>query len=834
MPVQEWVCKRGSGSFPNITLEVEFQTSTVKLSPRFIHETTQPANMSGHTNDMEALLRSFLPDEMQSTMRSNGISINELIKEMGVNSSEDLEAMIRDPITQDRAVYHGVKPEQVSLAVRGNIVARHEATIQKRWAKKTRGERLLILLRAWPEMPRKHRPDFNSFKDEHGLINRAKRPQWRAKTLNHPSAFAGTDRMEMTIGLRTFALVPSNVKEHVMLLNRITESTSQDYGKIVRRSKDGSTGGSTTTPEKQYSVGEGALILESQQMILSFLVDTCRAILHEIPPDKMTGPEYPILPESKLKEESESTGFESLTVMAQEAPYRLPAHLDTARMISLLSARSQAAKDHMWSLREDPRYFHETLLEYADHRNEYFWGNSDGTNGRRVIYWPDVLRPLLANAYCAVESFDELRRQAVELQSLHAKYSDQIDPSKDLLREDMEDHYLPSPQMRHLFEYSTVEEAIVSNPDKIGDVESVILWLFKTLYEDEEHLRVLGLTMVMDQLEYVISTDPKAKALISSLIGQTIGDLSILAQCYRQLELYQPWAQEFELLAAKGEKKLRTTYIAWRDPQDKICSALDVDALKGPGRLADPAGGRFTYPVDKRRTKENVEKMRTAEANLDAFWRSIDRLTHVKLPGMQGTVSGPFLAQSHLLKRTPEWVEPAETSTTSSKKFVPQDESLDKPLSPFYFEFSSAPRRAELPAGPKAKTKTKGAANPPAATENTTAAGETIRHESTAPQEQKTWPVNARAFKVFRTLFFNPDVTSSPGEIAWKDFLHAMASVGFVAEKLYGSVWQFKPTKLDVEQPIQFHEPHPSPKMGFTTARRTGGGCSASMDWCAV
>ncbi|KAM7216724.1 hypothetical protein V8F06_007834 [Rhypophila decipiens] len=205
--------------------------------------------MSGHTNDMEALLKSFLPDEMQSTMRSNGISINELIKEMGVNSSEDLEAMIRDSTTQSRALDYGAKAEHVSLddarrqtepmrakilelyGTLGDIVARHEATIQKRWAKKTRGERLLILLRAWPDMPRKHRPDFNAFKDEHGLVNKAKRPQWRAKTLcptlnqedllkprtlplllnsrdrNHPSVFAGTDRMEMTIGLRTFALV---------------------------------------------------------------------------------------------------------------------------------------------------------------------------------------------------------------------------------------------------------------------------------------------------------------------------------------------------------------------------------------------------------------------------------------------------------------------------------------------------------------------------------------------------------------------------------------------------------------------------------------------------
>jgi len=106
----------------------------------------------------------------------------------------------------------------------------------------------------------------------------------------------------------------------------------------------------TTTPDKQYSVGEGSLILEAQQMILSFLVEICGAILHEIPLDAMTDPQYPIMPAPKLKEENESAGFESLEVLAQEAPYRLPAHLDMGRMVSLLSARVSDAKDHSWSL----------------------------------------------------------------------------------------------------------------------------------------------------------------------------------------------------------------------------------------------------------------------------------------------------------------------------------------------------------------------------------------------------------------------------------------------------------------------------------------------------
>lgn len=96
---------------------------------------------------------------------------------------------------------------------------------------------------------------------------------------------------------------------------------------------------------------------------------------------------------------------------------------------------------------------------------------------------------------------------------------------------------------------------------------------------------------------------------------------------------------------------------------------------------------------------------------------------------------------------------------------------------------------------------------------------------------QPVFPVDARALKVFRTLFFNPEVTSTPGTVAWGDFLHSMASAGFGAEKLYGSAWQFRPARLDVERGIQFHEPHPSGKLLFTVARRYGRRLSRAYGW---
>lgn len=66
---------------------------------------------------------------------------------------------------------------------------------------------------------------------------------------------------------------------------------------------------------------------------------------------------------------------------------------------------------------------------------------------------------------------------------------------------------------------------------------------------------------------------------------------------------------------------------------------------------------------------------------------------------------------------------------------------------------------------------------------------------------------------------------------SWSDFLHALVSTGFRAEKLYGSVWQFVPTKIDVERSIHFHEPHPGGKMPYWVARRFGRRLNRAYGW---
>jgi hypothetical protein len=80
-------------------------------------------------------------------------------------------------------------------------------------------------------------------------------------------------------------------------------------------------------------------------------------------------------------------------------------------------------------------------------------------------------------------------------------------------------------------------------------------------------------------------------------------------------------------------------------------------------------------------------------------------------------------------------------------------------------------------------------------------------------------------------VFFDPNVNTTPGRVTWNDFLHAMDSTGFSVQKLYGSVWHFQPTRLNIERSIQFHEPHPRGKIPFFIARRHGRRLNRAYGW---
>lgn len=703
-----------------------------------------------------------------------------------------------------------------------------------------------------------HRPDFQAFRKESeaARYTGTKYPDYfmfpyinkedlaKPKTLllllnsrgRHPlCAFAAADNDAMHLGLVLGAVQPVYLNQYVVILNGATEVDK--YGKLLAWD-DHPDAFDWMFSRKQFLPGEGLLILEAQQRLLRFLVQCCRLILHDMPDETITSDTYPILPEPQLKTEAEVDGFDSLAVMAAEAPYRVPQRLDLARVRSLLEARASAAEDHLWALREDPSYFAETLLDSKEHRQEMLpdihKNAHPATSKLRIgTLWARIIGSTILESYLELELFSELSRQAQGLQSLHSKYEGKLSPSKDLpedyLRALLKFRYyleqaakgpqnrlkhvvVASPPMRHFFVRQPPQDSttsiinIMSRPGvKFSDIEGQVFWLLRTLWEDGRPLFLVRLTIIVDELERLLQSEPEAKNMLSAHVASVIGELSIIAQCLRQLELFQPWANGFEYKMVDYEKDIKSDFATQNTKWRALITGLhDKELVKSPIlALGDPTGGRFDYPVGKRRTQQNVETMRRAEANLDAFWESVDQLMRKKGAGIEGTAVKRLFSLGRALQRTPEWVPPPKAEPDTANKKMSQDDdveqSLTRPFSALYFG-SQTSGFTLAPQPPKTKVKTRGfmpSSKPDEKEQNVD------KTEQNSLDPQPTFPVDARAFKVFRTLFFNPRVTSTPGEVSWIDFLHAMGSTGFVAEKLYGSVWQFKPTKLDVEKSIQ-------------------------------
>lgn len=165
------------------------------------------------------------------------------------------------------------------------LLERHEATIQKRWAKNKRQQRLEILLAAWPAMAKMHRPDFDAFREEatqskHLPTSHGDRFMWpyinqedlstpkalllllNARGRHHPSQFAAADGEAMHLGKVTMSLVPVFLNQHVMLLNGVLDA--KEYGKLLAW-EERPDAFDCMHMRKQFLTGEGLFSPEAQK-----------------------------------------------------------------------------------------------------------------------------------------------------------------------------------------------------------------------------------------------------------------------------------------------------------------------------------------------------------------------------------------------------------------------------------------------------------------------------------------------------------------------------------------------------------------------------------------
>ncbi|KAE8453917.1 hypothetical protein EG329_007693 [Mollisiaceae sp. DMI_Dod_QoI] len=740
------------------------------------------------------------------------------------------------------------------------ILDRHEEMLRKRWLKKTKSQRTAILLQAWPKMASVHRPDYDAFLREDALSepNRIKFREayiWpyiniedlsKGKTLllflnsrgrYSPRMFAHADFEAMRLGHVSGAVIPVFLNLYTMFLDGETIET---YGHLVAWEDDDEAFASSTTG-LGHLPGEGLLILEIQQKILRFLVECCSAILHDFNPKAL-------MDERTIKPEPppimSSSEWPTSASIAAEAPYRLPAMLNFNRLRALVAANRSSAEDHIRNLREDPGYFAEVLLEWSEHRPERL---PDGNGARhprlfKPPFWDQVVRDVLIDAYGALISWDLLGSQLSHLDLLQRKYSSNLLSGQALPQEYLVSlltfkysleqlqkrpiHLLqqgipPSPAFRHLFYRHTTSprgSLIQSKANSKKDMRT--FYLFDCLWT-ERQLFLMGLPNIVDEIEYRIQALPTEKAMLSPWIARVFADLGLIARLQHELQLYQPWAagfdDDFVTLKDTVEQDFSRRHALYGEIEDYLPKISF-------SQLGAPTEGRFDYPSDKRRTKQSTERMRKAESSLDMFWDHVDKSYQAKTKHSLNHCVQNLFDTLRQLERTPEWIEPTkETKATSAQK---PSRDLYESFAPLSLDPMGPPSRYVQPEL-RTKLKTRGS------THESLELMEKPLLEDPLPKSDKqpVFVLKTRAYKVFKALFFNPSQSDLPGEISWTDFLFAMASTGFSPEKLYGSVWQFTPSILDVERSISFHEPHPAGKIPFRNARRMGRRLARAYGW---
>ncbi|KIW29220.1 hypothetical protein, variant 2 [Cladophialophora immunda] len=741
-----------------------------------------------------------------------------------------------------------------------DILARREEVIRKRWMNKRKEQRKKILLAAWPDMPEQHRPDFYELEKtgsrgrsrnieafKYPYVNQEDLLQGRALLLflnsrgrNPPHSFAHADLDATHVGQTSKMIVPVFLNQYTMYI--AGESDPDSYGRLVSWDDDDD---AFMLHQNclQFQPGTGLLVLEIQSKIYSFLLECCYQLFHDVPRDELASLQLPEQPEPPPIVASE-TSYAQLSSVAAEAPYRLPAKLDTRRLVLLVEAKRAAAEDLVWDLREDPGYFASVAIDQAQHRQESLldvWGQRHPHDDDEV-FWNRVIRSVPVEAYMSFLSWDVLYNYAVSLddafKSAGTLNHDQPLPekletalvelcfaaemiSKGLIGE-LKSSVPASSPMRERFvrEPQQPGTAVIQIKTKQGVGKDPLLQLFSMLW-DADKVFLTQLPNLVDELQRCVDHDPGQKGRTSSCVAGYFSDLALIAQLVRQVKTFFPWAAGLEI--EMGPENRGPGYAKATEDAATVYQFFREDLAPNLARIVVPLSRHLQYPTERVHNVTNVNACRQAENQLDRLWKVVD--AHFR-KYTDKTLHEIFLSRdvkAREIHRTPEWTPPPQVPQPPNK------EKENEALSDSFSRLNVEPDRPGKFKGPEvsraSKFKTRGPSHPPDSSDATPPVPDDPTSFSTPPFPVFTLP--RRAYRVFASLFPTPSNSSQGGEISWIDFLHAMTRIGFAAEKLYGSVWQFTPPDgLDWENTntrgIHIHEPHPAPKMGLGTARRIG------------
>lgn len=732
------------------------------------------------------------------------------------------------------------------------VIKRFDAVIQKRWIKKTQKQREAVIHRAHPTIPRQHRPDFVGcrFAGHHvswyGSItdhrHRKRKKRARADPINtrQTTAFLwpyinledlqqghllplylhsrGRDLPEQFVasdlqGAHKGHGWAETVEDGNRCMAFADGKTPKKYGRVFLQ--QGTVKQRVLRPT--YSPIVGLFILEIQDGIYKFLADCAIHIMHDTDlPAILLSPSVPA-PNPPSPDDKQQR-WRSLPALALEMPYRAPGELDIDSVQMLVSAKRSAAEDHIWLLREDPGYFVDNLKDCMEHSLDWFARPKDVEH-----MYKHVAGKVIADAFCMYYLWEELDQHLLQLPSVEIQLADAntktgrlhaydeaawaildtiIEKLFDIQLEALRVGVPTSPRIRIISDIDQMAGGKQEWDLKDGstEVEHRVYVLFWSLF-DASQRDLHGINALISEIQHTIDHDPEAAALMDDWVIESFSNVALLAEFRRLIATFLPWSRGWQLnnVAEHTVVAIAIENAVVRD--DCHAKTLTNAPCHCSTTLGNPLDGRFHFPVDRKRTKETANQMRSAEAELASFWSEIARYFR---KFQDRGLYDEFLRKScrkEGVRKTKKWVEPAKERIVVPIPASPASPLRQLDVNAWCIESGKGSRKRDLLESaikPVTKIKTRGepkqTETPPTTPGRANNNNNDDEEDAAAVDHLPIIKLPKRAYKVFAALF--PTSTTAAKELSWDEFCCAMNAVGLQPEKLYGSVWIFRPSQV--------------------------------------
>lgn len=678
------------------------------------------------------------------------------------------------------------------------ITNAHTGALEKRWAKRNVLNRKKVLLDAWPGMNPMHRPDFDVIRRQ--LKGPAYRDALMMPYINledlsseknllcfmksrakvYPEHFAWSDSQPFKIAATMHAVKPAAQYPKVMLL---TGQKSRDtYGKL--QTVDMVDVDNTVWTRFAFQLSPELIVLETQQRLYRFLCRCAELLLHDLHLSGAAFERYRV----DLKETprlvdttilSESVEWQSVSKMNALASYHLPRPFSLGSLRRLANAQRDAAKDAFWALHEEPVYFQEQLhletQQFIEPCRKAFGAHTVKENAlmsaciqvvrgacRDIILWEAIEVDLMKISALKIEHDAEIHLS----KRLPPRYEEALYDFIGLVftawryaMNGLRNILTTSPTFIDYFEMAVTNDGRCVD-FKTPKASARSRWPpILTLLDDLNFkgFKTMGALNILDEMERIMISDTVQRNMVNTELAKEISKVAALAQIIDALYQRQPTIQP-----RQDSDQILRHHVARLKAIDDLEDYLTGTSL---GPFTKPTSA-FIYPVEKKRTLQQVERMRQAETKLDISWRQVD----TKIMRHTGRTLLDWMGNritSRDLHRTRPW-----------QPELPKPVELSPPETPFQPFPDSAPDTTErFPTELRKKPKTRGEAS--FAIESTQPAPAPSAPKLSTPK----FALSSKVHKTMRALFPPSTQDRTSRKVAWKDFLHAMYSLGFQIQK---------------------------------------------------